>query len=141
MYQLWIIVIIATVFIDLLTSNVLFVWYGIGAIAALILNSLGVPAVYQVITFAVVGTVLTLIFYPIFKAKVKKLEKTPTQEERYVGKEFTANEEIVDEAQVKIDGTYWTVKNEGEVIKQGQRYKVIRIEGIKLIIKKGRDLK
>lgn len=135
MTLIWVAVLIVAVIIDICTSSALFIWYGIGAIVAIILNNFNFGVTTQVVAFAVVGTILTLIFYPIFKKKVKELPKTTPQEEKYIGQEFIADHDIDENSQVKINGTYWAVTNEGEKIKKGQRYKIIRIEGIKLIIK------
>ena len=35
-----------------------------------------------------------------------------------------------------MDGIYWTVKNEGDTIKKGEKFKIIGIEGNKINNKK-----
>jgi membrane protein implicated in regulation of membrane protease activity len=62
--------------------------------------------------------------------------KIPTTEQGYIGREFSVDEDVLDKATIKIDGVYWTVKNEGELIKKGDRVKVIGIEGNKIVIRK-----
>lgn len=134
-YAVWIVILLAAILIDLFTSNMLFVWFGAGAVVAIILNTFGVSIGIQAIAFAVTGSVLTLIFYPIFKKKLKEIPKTMPREEEYLGKSFVAEEDIVDKAQIMVDGTYWAAENSGDVIKKGQQYKITDIKGIKLIIK------
>jgi membrane protein implicated in regulation of membrane protease activity len=63
-------------------------------------------------------------------------KKTPLREETYIGKIIISEKEIFDKAQVKINGEYWTVVNEGEVIRVGDKFEIIGIEGIKLKIMK-----
>ena len=89
-YFLWAVIIIAAVTIDICSSNLLFVWFGLGALVAILLNVLGIPFVVQVIVFVLLGIILTLIFYPIFKKKLKEIPKTLTREEEMIGKEFIA---------------------------------------------------
>lgn len=57
-------------------------------------------------------------------------------EEKYIGLIKTAEEDILEEGRIKIDGIYWGIKNKGPQIKAGDKFKIIEIEGIKLIIEK-----
>lgn len=135
-YFLWIVVVIAAIAIDICTSSFLFVWFGAGALVAIILNILGISLAVQIVVFAVVGTALTLIFYPIFKNKIKEIPKTLTREEEMIGKEFISKTDIENTGSVMIDGTYWTVINEGEKIKAGESFIVTGIKGTKFIVKR-----
>lgn len=134
-YAVWIVILIAAVLIDLFTSNMLFLGFAVGAVLAIVLNAFGVPVGVQAISFALTGTILTLIFYPILKRKLKEIPKTLPREEQFLGQSFTAEDDIVDKAQIMVDGTYWSAENSGDVIKKGQQYKITEIKGIKLIIK------
>lgn len=134
-YFLWAVIIIAAVTIDICSSNLLFVWFGIGALVAILLNVLGVPFVVQVIVFVLLGIILTLIFYPIFKKKLKEIPKTLTREEEMIGKAFIAKTDIESTGSVMIDGTYWTVINEGKAIKAGESFIITGIVGTKFTIK------
>lgn len=57
-------------------------------------------------------------------------------EETYVGKIMISEKEIIDKAQVKVGGEYWTVINEGDIIHKGDKFTIKGIEGIKLKIEK-----
>ena len=134
-YFLWIVIIIAAVTIDICSSNLLFVWFGLGALVAILLNVLGISFVVQLISFVLIGIIATLIFYPIFKKKLKEIPKTLTREEEIIGKEFIANTDIEDTGSVMIEGIYWTVINEGEAIKAGEKFIITGIVGTKFTIK------
>ncbi|WP_294344506.1 NfeD family protein [uncultured Clostridium sp.] len=134
-YFLWIVIIIAAVTIDICSSNLLFVWFGLGALVAILLNVLGISFVVQLISFVLIGIIATLIFYPIFKKKLKEIPKTLTREEEIIGKEFIANTDIEDTGSVMIDGIYWTVINEGKAIKTGEKFIITGIVGTKFTIK------
>lgn len=137
MWKIWLIVSAVALIIDVATSSFLFVWFTIGGIAALIAFSLGGGTASQAITFCVVSSVCMAIGYPIVKKTIKKtVKRTPTQEENYIGKEFTLDEDVNEKALIKIEGIYWTVKNEGEPAEKGDRVRIIDIQGNKLVIKK-----
>lgn len=134
-YFLWVVIIIAAVTIDICSSNLLFVWFGFGALVAILLNVLGISFVVQLISFVLIGIIATLIFYPIFKKKLKEIPKTLTREEEIIGKEFIANTDIEDTGSVMIEGIYWTVINEGKVIKAGEKFIITGMVGTKFTIK------
>ncbi|GAA0729054.1 NfeD family protein [Clostridium malenominatum] len=134
---LWVAIGVTGVAIDLVTSSLLFVWFTVGSLASLIALILNYSFTVQVITFISVSALFVAIGYPLAKEALNKsVPKTPTMEEGYIGRELTAEEDIHDNALMKIDGIYWTVKLDGEIINRGDRIKIIGIEGNKLVIKK-----
>ena len=137
----WIIIAAVAIIIDIVTSNFLFAWFTIGAIAAMIADFLGISFGVQVIIFLVINLITVSLGYPWVKKKFKKsVKRTPLMEETYIGRIMKAEEDIIEKARVKVDGIYWTVLNTGEEIKAGENFKIIGIEGIKLIIKKEEEI-
>lgn len=135
----WIIIAAGVITIDIITSNFLFVWFAVGALAAMIGELFGVSFGIQIVIFLVVNLITVSIGYPWAKKKFKKaIERIPLMEETYIGRVMEAEEDIKDKAKVKVDGVYWTVLNDGDEIKKGQYFKIIGIEGIKLTIRKER---
>lgn len=133
----WIVIAAIAIGIDIITSNFLFVWFTVGAIAAMIADLIGIPFGYQIIIFLILSLITIAIGYPWAKKKFNKdVKRIPLMEETYIGRVMKAEEDIVDRARVKVDGVYWTVQNTDEEIKAGDSFKIIGIEGIKLIIKK-----
>ena len=57
-------------------------------------------------------------------------------EETYIGKILEADKEIKGKAQVKVGGENWTVVNNDEIIKPGDKFQITGIDGIKLVVKK-----
>ena len=47
-----------------------------------------------------------------------------------------SEKEVTNKAQVKVNGEYWTVINEGDKINKGDKFIITGIEGIKLKIEK-----
>ena len=133
----WLIIAIFSFAIDILTSNFCFMLFSIGAIVAAICGALGVPFVIQIVIFAIISIISLSIGYPWLKKKYKNMHKnTPLMEETYIGKIMESEKQIISKAQVKVNGEYWTVINEGDVINVGEKFIITGIQGIKLKIKK-----
>lgn len=133
----WIAVALAALFIDITTSSFMFIWFAIGSIAAIIAMVFGASVVNQTIIFVSVSAAFMAVGYPIVKKTIKKtVTKTLTMEEGYVGKEFTITKDIDVTANIKFQGIYWTVKNVGKPLKNGDSVQVIGLEGNKLLIAK-----
>lgn len=133
----WAVVALGALFIDITTSSFMFVWFAVGAIAAIIAMLFNASVVVQVIIFVAVTAVSMAVGYPIVKKTIKKtVSKTLTMEEAYIGKEFTIEEDIDVKSKIKFQGIYWTVKNVGKPLKKGELVQVVGIEGNKLLIAK-----
>ncbi|MGH4052399.1 MAG: NfeD family protein [Clostridium sp.] len=133
----WVAVAVVALFIDITTSSFMFVWFAIGAVAAILAIVFNATIVVQTIIFAAVTAVFMAVGYPIVKKTIKKtVERTLTMEEGYVGKEFKITKDVDDKGNIKFQGIYWTVKNVGEPIKKGDMVQITGIEGNRLLIAK-----
>ena len=133
----WAVVAIGALIIDITTSSFMFVWFSIGAVAAIIAMVFNASIAVQVTIFVAVTAVSMAVGYPIVKKTIKKtVSKTLTMEEAYIGTEFTIEEDIDVRSKFKFQGVYWTVKNVGKPLKKGDLVQVIGIEGNKLLIAK-----
>jgi len=133
----WVAVALGAIFIDITTSSFMFIWFAIGAIAAIVAMLFNASVVAQVIIFIAITAISMAIGYPIVKKTIKKtVSKTLTMEEGYIGKEFTITKDIDVKANIKFQGIYWTVKNVGKPLVKGDLVQVIGIEGNKLLIAK-----
>ena len=135
---LWLAIIIITILLDLVTSIFLFSGFSIGALVALILNIFDVAIYIQVVVFAIIGIIFILIVSPEIKKNITSnyKDRFKSSEERLIGKEFLAEQDIGKEEVIKLEGIYWTLKNEGSLIKRGEKFKVIAVKGNKIIVKK-----
>ena len=122
---------------DLITSAFLFMWFALGAIAAIIALMLDLSFAIQIIVFLLVSVGSMIIGYPIVKKTLKKSVKvSKTTEQGYIGRKLTVDEEIEERGRIKFEGIYWTVQNVGEGIKKGERAEIVGLKGNKLLIKK-----
>ncbi|MCT8978018.1 NfeD family protein [Clostridium sp. CX1] len=134
---LWLIVGGAALAIDIATSSFLFVWFTVGAIAAIIMQTLDFSFIAQLITFIVVSGISMAVGYPIARRTIKSsVKRTPVREETYVGKILTVDEDILEEGKIRVDGVYWQAVNDGETIEKGDQVKITEVKGNRIIIKK-----
>jgi membrane protein implicated in regulation of membrane protease activity len=134
---LWIIIGVATLVIDIVTGSFLFIWFTIGAIGAIAAKVLGGYFMAQVITFLAISGISMIIGYPIAKKNIKQSVKpTLTREKTYIGKEIVVSEELLCKRAVKLDGVYWNLINNGEILKEGDKIRVVGVQGNKIVIRK-----
>lgn len=134
---LWVAVALIALAIDLVTSAFLFVSFTVGAVCALIAQTMKATAIVQFVVFIIVsGLSLVAVYTKGKKLLEKTVEKIPTPEERLIGRKIVLEEDVLDTATIKIDGIYRTVKT-GEPLKKGDAVIIDGIDGNKLIIKKG----
>ncbi|NOH15447.1 NfeD family protein [Clostridium cochlearium] len=134
---LWIVIGAVAILIDIFTSSFLFIWFTVGSIVALIISGLGYAFSVQFIAFIFTSVILLAIGYPIVKNTIKKsVPKTLPMGENYVNRIITIEKDVKEEELIKIDGIYWTVINKGELIKKGEKAKIIALDGNKFILKK-----
>ncbi len=133
---IWLVVAAVAIIIDVVTSSFIFMWFSIGALAAIILSFFGVSMAWQFIVFLITGIILIVVGYPWVKKKFK-VEKnhTLTMEQTYIGRVMRANEDIVEKSKIKVDGIYWTAYNKGDKINKDDQFVITGIEGNKLIVK------
>lgn len=131
----WLLVVVIGVLIDLLNSSFLFVGFSIGALAALIINVFKLSILLQFVAFAVVSSLFFIFIFPKVRKNIKESHLgTNTMEQNYIGKAFILPKRIENTALMKYEGIFWTFKSESGVIEEGERVKIIGIEGNKLLI-------
>jgi Membrane protein implicated in regulation of membrane protease activity len=136
-FILWIIVGVVALGVDIATSAFIFIWFTVGSIAAIIAQILDYSFGVQLIVFIIVSGICTAVGYPIVKKTIKKSVKAiPTREKTYIGKQITVDDDIIEKGSVKVDGVYWSVIKEGDMIQKGDKVEIVGIEGNKIIIKK-----
>ncbi len=139
MVWIWLGVVIALILIEVLTTNLVTIWFVASGIVALIL-SLFIDKYYiQFLVFVVLGVILLLTtrehLLKLMKGKYQK-----TNLDRVVGMIAVVTEEISknNPGEVKVDGKRWTaIAN--KKINVGSSVKVLEIEGVKLKVEEVDD--
>ena len=136
MSLIWFIAFLVLLFIEIVTINLVTIWFAIGAIASMITSFFTTSIVIQIVVFIVVSVVSLLLTKPLMK-KFKKFDVQPTNSDRVIGKSGDVIKKISknEYGEVKVFGNVWTATSEDE-IEVGSKVKVIAIDGVKLIVKK-----
>lgn len=140
---LWIILLIGFVVIELATVGLVSIWFGAGALVALIVAALGGGLLFQILAFIFVS--FGLLFAT--RSWAKKFINNKTQKtnvDSLVGKTVRITQRVSNLDQTGaavLSGQEWTARadDDKEIFEQGELAKVVRISGVKLIIERKKE--
>lgn len=125
--------------IEVLTSQIVTIWFAVGSIGAIFANVLKAETIWQIVVFAVLSLITLLIARPYMK-KFTQTKVQPTNADMCIGSKAVVTEDIDNTkgtGQVKIKGAVWSAKsNDEEVISKDSVVIVKSISGVKLIVDK-----
>jgi membrane protein implicated in regulation of membrane protease activity len=134
---IWMAVAIGFAIAEGFTLGLTFIWFSGGALLAMIASFLHLPVFVQVLAF-IIGSSLMLIYTRPVAVKVFKIGATRTNVDSLIGKEGIVIKKLepFSMGQVNVKGQIWSAKPEQDVtIEEGSRVEVVRIDGVKLIVK------
>lgn len=137
MNTVWLIIAVAFGIAELMTISLTLVWFSIGALILMVLSTFIESIIIQIVLFAAISITLLVIFTKYFVDKDKSF-KYNTNLQGIEQKTGVVKEEIPPYSTgiVTLTGEDWTAISENnEKIEVGQLVKVIRIEGVKLVVK------
>lgn len=139
MVWIWVALLAAFVVIEAATAQLVTIWFAIGAFAALVSTFFTESIMAQIIVFVIVSAVALAVTRPVVK-KMTKTKKQPTNADMYIGKQAIVTEDINNlEATglVNVGGSVWTARTETEgcTVPAGEHVTVVKIEGVKLIVR------
>ena len=132
MVWIWLGLVITLTLIEVLTTNLVTIWYIASALVSLILAFFVDSYLIQFSVFVILGTILLLTTRDyLIKLIVQNKEKTNL--DRVVGMIGVVTEEITSKksGEVKVDGKRWTAIADKK-IKASSTVKVLEIDGVKL---------
>jgi membrane protein implicated in regulation of membrane protease activity len=139
MVLFWIIAAIAFAAIEGFTLGLVTIWFTIGAAAATVVALAHGSLPIQVAVFFAVSIVLLIFTRPILVKKLK-VGREKNNIELIEGKIGLVTGTIgpFDSGLVKVNGIVWTAVGEdsGFAADEGSEVEVVRVEGVKLIVKK-----
>lgn len=130
----WFILFIMLLLIEIVTVNLVSIWFALGSISALIATFFTDSLFIQVLVFVLVSIVTLLVTKPLIK-KFRKVEVIPTNLDRVIGKKGVVIKKISPDefGEVKVLGTVWTAVSDSD-IEVGSNVLVEKIDGVKLIV-------
>lgn len=134
----WLIVIILAIIIEAASVDLVSIWFGLGAIFALILDLFNVPMSYQIAVFVLVTAFSLFVTRPIAK-RYLKTNTVATNYDRYIGKHALVTSLISPDhkGEVKVMASTWSASSiDNTIIEAGEYCEVIGVEGAHLVVKK-----
>ncbi len=134
---IWIAVMVIMAIFEGVTTQLVSVWFVIGALFAAIVSFLVPDFGIQFGVFVGVSLILLVVTKPLVK-KAKEVKTEPTNADRNIGKIAIVTQEINNTAgtgQVKLGGNTWTARSlNDQVVPEGAKVTVREISGVKLMV-------
>ena len=136
MWMMWLIIIVLLTILEVITINLVSVWFIISGIVSLFLSFVIDSFYAEFAVFVCLGLILMLLTRPYLVKKLSK-KKVSTNLDRVIGMEGIVTEEIAKFkiGEVKVDGKKWSAIS-SEKIEVGKEVIVEDIDGVKLIVRK-----
>ena len=136
----WLAVLIVLLLVEIATLGLTTIWFAGGALVACVAALLHASIWVQIVLFLVVSVLLLLFTRPVAVRYMNK-NRTKTNVDSMAGKEAVVTEEIDNlkaQGVVQVNGLEWTARaeNSQEVIPKGAVVEVIKVDGVKLIVRK-----
>ena len=123
--------------IEAFTLGLTTIWLAMAALVMVFLSFLPIPLVVQILIFLAISAVLLFYTRPLAIKKFKT-GKVKTNVDSLVGKHALVTKQIseFDKGEVKLNGLYWSARSDdGSTITEGTKCEVMRIEGVKAIVR------
>lgn len=139
MWIAWLVIVILLTILEVITINLVSVWFVVSGIVSLFLSFIIDSFYIEFMVFVCLGLVLMLLTRPYLVKKLSK-KKVSTNLDRVIGMEGIVTEEITKFkiGEVKVDGKKWSAIAD-EKIKVGEEVIIDSIDGVKLIVRKGEE--
>lgn len=131
---IWFVIFLALLIIELMTVNLVSIWFALGALFAMFAAFFTDSIIVQGVVFVIVSVIAIILTKPLTK-KFKGFKVEPTNSDRVIGKIGDVTKDILPNnyGEVKIFGNYWTAASESK-IKAGSKVRIKAIDGVKLIV-------
>ena len=137
MWYLWLIAAGIFFIIEIASVGFLIFWLGIGALFAMVASFFTDNLLIQTTVFVISSSVLIPLTKPIVNKYFDDGKTIATNAYSLIGKVGIVTTEINtlnSTGQVKVNGEIWSAKA-NEDIKQGTEVEILKIDGVKLIVK------
>ena len=136
----WLVIVIIFLGVEIATVTLTSIWFAAGALAAMLVAMFGGSFVVQMIAFFIIAFGLLYATKPWAK-KFIDTKKVSTNADRAIGEKIRVLERVSNldlTGRAIVHGQEWTVRTEDDnlVIEQGELVRVLRIEGVKLIVER-----
>ncbi|WP_255883353.1 MULTISPECIES: NfeD family protein [unclassified Ruminococcus] len=133
----WIGLALLALLVEAGTSQMISIWFSLGALGGAICCIFTDNIVIQVFVFIIVTTLSLVLTRPIVKKFKLKNSEVKTNIDRVIGCEAMLTKPITKESpgEIKVLGDYWmAVSSDGSEIKSGTKVRVLEIKSTKLVV-------
>ena len=137
---IWQVILIVLLVIEVITLGLSTIWFAGGALASFIAALAGANVAVQVVLFLAVSIILLLFTRPVVMKYLNR-NKTATNADSLIGEQAVVTQTInnlMSRGEVFINGMAWTARSgrEDEVIEKDTVVRILRIDGVKLIVER-----
>lgn len=132
----WLVLVIVLSFVEIATVSLVSIWFVASGIVAMILSFFIEDTAIITTIFILLGIFLLVISRPIVN-KLRSKDNEKTNLDRIIGETAIVTEDIKKNVvgEVKVDGKRWSTVSKEKCLK-GDTVKVLKIDGVKLIVEK-----
>lgn len=132
----WLVLVIVLSFVEIATVSLVSIWFVASGIVAMILSFFIEDTAIITTIFILLGIFLLVISRPIVN-KLRSKDNEKTNLDRIIGETAIVTEDIKKNVvgEVKVDGKRWSAVSKETCLK-GDTVKVLKIDGVKLIVEK-----
>lgn len=145
MFWIWLAVIIGTVVLELITTDVVSIWFTFGAIIPCILAaSTNLHYGWQIVIFLIISAILIACLRKITLKFLFRNSNIKTNTDALIGQRFRMLEKTDFETigKIKIKDVEWTaVGDNQQTIEKGTIVEIVKISGNKLLVKEVKENK
>lgn len=138
MIPIWLGITIIAIIIEVITIDLVSVWFAAGSITALIANLLGISQTIQIALFIIITIICAIIVRPLAKKYMRgNIERTNF--DRVIGKHGLITKTITADSkgEVKVMSTLWLASSiDNTTINEGEYCEILAVEGAHLVVKK-----
>jgi len=137
MTVLWLVLMLVLAFLEAATTQLVTIWFALGALAAMLASIFHAPVWLQVLLFAFVSAAALILTRPLAK-KLMKTDKVPTNADRVLHQTGIVRDAVDNTAAtgtILVAGSVWSARSaDDSPIPSGTQVTVERIEGVKCIV-------
>lgn len=131
MFYIWLSIVVLLAIIEIITVNLVSIWFVISGILSMISSLFITNITIQITIFVIFGVLFMLLTKKTVKKIIPKKERTNI--DRVIGMEGIVTKKITKNTpgEVKVDGKYWTATSEKTILPE-TIVKILEINSTKL---------
>lgn len=138
MLLIWLTITVVAAIVEILTVDLVSIWFAAGGVVALVAQLIGLSQTIQIVLFVIVSLICIIASRPLAK-KYLRTNIVSTNSDRVIGQHGLVIQTIDADTkgEVKVLSTHWHASSiDNSTIEAGEYCEILAIEGNHLIVKK-----